>query len=223
MQSFKLFMCIFLLGSSVLCLSISTANAALTNIDWKVADDELITGDDFGLEWLDLSETRDRSYNEVSMSLGAGQEFDGFRYATRSEVEGLWTSAGGDPNHYDGWSTQNNGIFDVLAPFWGDTYCLAMSCSAGEGYSWSVTAEVSGEASHHYRALALDLTARLESLLQDFFKSDRAEFGDGTTDTRVAHGLVRTSITPVPVPAAIWLFGTALIGMFGLNRRRKAA
>jgi len=26
---------------------------------------------------------------------------------------------------------------------------------------------------------------------------------------------------PVPVPAAIWLFGTALIGLFGFNKRRK--
>ena len=27
----------------------------------------------------------------------------------------------------------------------------------------------------------------------------------------------------VPVPAAVWLFGTALMGMFGFNKRRKAA
>lgn len=28
--------------------------------------------------------------------------------------------------------------------------------------------------------------------------------------------------SPVPVPAAVWLFGTALIGMFGFDKRRKA-
>jgi hypothetical protein len=27
----------------------------------------------------------------------------------------------------------------------------------------------------------------------------------------------------VPVPAAVWLFGTALIGLFGFSKRRKAA
>jgi hypothetical protein len=31
------------------------------------------------------------------------------------------------------------------------------------------------------------------------------------------------SVSPIPVPAAIWLFGTALIGMVGFNERRKAA
>jgi len=30
-------------------------------------------------------------------------------------------------------------------------------------------------------------------------------------------------VSPVPVPAAVWLFGTALIGMIGFGRRRKAA
>ena len=30
-------------------------------------------------------------------------------------------------------------------------------------------------------------------------------------------------ISPVPVPAAVWLFGTALIGLLGFSKRRKAA
>jgi hypothetical protein len=30
-------------------------------------------------------------------------------------------------------------------------------------------------------------------------------------------------ISPVPVPAAVWLFGTALIGFVGMSRRRKVA
>ena len=29
-------------------------------------------------------------------------------------------------------------------------------------------------------------------------------------------------ILPIPVPAAIWLFGTALIGLVGINRGRKS-
>jgi hypothetical protein len=31
------------------------------------------------------------------------------------------------------------------------------------------------------------------------------------------------NLSPVPVPAAIWLFGTALVGLVGFGRRRKAA
>lgn len=32
-----------------------------------------------------------------------------------------------------------------------------------------------------------------------------------------------TQVSPVPVPAAIWLFGTALMGLVGFSKRRKAA
>jgi hypothetical protein len=31
-----------------------------------------------------------------------------------------------------------------------------------------------------------------------------------------------TGVNPVPVPAAIWLFGTGLIGLVGFSKRRKA-
>ncbi len=35
--------------------------------------------------------------------------------------------------------------------------------------------------------------------------------------------LVANTVSAVPVPAAIWLFGTALIGFVGISRRRKLA
>jgi len=35
--------------------------------------------------------------------------------------------------------------------------------------------------------------------------------------------IVASAVPPVPVPAAIWLFGTALVGFIGISRRRKVA
>jgi hypothetical protein len=32
-----------------------------------------------------------------------------------------------------------------------------------------------------------------------------------------------TGLNPVPVPAAVWLFGTALMGFVGMSRRRKVS
>lgn len=37
------------------------------------------------------------------------------------------------------------------------------------------------------------------------------------------HLAIGSSPSAVPVPAAVWLFGTALIGFVGLSRRRKVA
>ena len=92
-----------------------------------------------GLEWLDLTATTDRSYNDISSKFGSGQEFDGWRYATQAEVEGFLDAFGGDNAHYDGWSTQNNGLFDKVASYWGDT-CAAYSCSPyGARVTWFIT------------------------------------------------------------------------------------
>ncbi len=37
-----------------------------------------------------------------------------------------------------------------------------------------------------------------------------------------AESIDNLSFSPVPIPAAFWLFGTALIGLVGFNRRRRA-
>lgn len=41
---------------------------------------------------------------------------------------------------------------------------------------------------------------------------------DGVTDTEI-----NFSASPVPIPAAVWLFGSGLIGLVGIGRRRRAA
>ena len=42
---------------------------------------------------------------------------------------------------------------------------------------------------------------------------------DGNND----YALAAITISAVPVPAAVWLFGTALVGLVGFTKRRKAA
>jgi len=34
--------------------------------------------------------------------------------------------------------------------------------------------------------------------------------------------MIRVDFNPVPVPAAVWLFGSGLIGLVGVARRKKA-
>lgn len=46
-------------------------------------------------------------------------------------------------------------------------------------------------------------------------------FGDGAGDKDFDDMLVRVDVSPVPVPAAFWLFGTALVGFIGMSRRTR--
>ena len=47
-----------------------------------------------GYEWLDLTESLNMSFNDVSAQLGPGGQFYGFRYATAEEVGDLFLAAG---------------------------------------------------------------------------------------------------------------------------------
>jgi hypothetical protein len=45
----------------------------------------------------------------------------------------------------------------------------------------------------------------------------------GTNTNNYSHWTEYGPVSAVPVPAAVWLFGTALIGFVGVSRRRKVA
>jgi len=73
----------------------SSAYALLIEGDLFAIEDGLITMDTItGLEWLDLSETRGYSFNEVIGGFGEYTTTYGFRAATREEVAQLYTNAG---------------------------------------------------------------------------------------------------------------------------------
>lgn len=46
-----------------------------------------------------------------------------------------------------------------------------------------------------------------------------------STDTSLVGGAVFADwqVSPIPIPAAVWLFGSALIGLIGFSKRKKAA
>lgn len=68
-------------------------------------------------------------------------------------------------------------------------------------------------------ALALDLSS-FSGLSGDSFSQIRLTIGDGYTTTSAVPSFVG-AYSVVPVPAAVWLFGSGLIGLAGFARRRK--
>ncbi|MFC1880972.1 6-bladed beta-propeller [Thermodesulfobacteriota bacterium] len=86
-----IFMLCFLLVSGLPTSSF----AVLEERDASVFGVGAITYDsETGLEWLDITETFNKSFNYVSTQFGPGGEFEGFRHATLAEVEELMIHAG---------------------------------------------------------------------------------------------------------------------------------
>jgi MSHA biogenesis protein MshQ len=197
LRSFNRFL---LINLALLGFSISSASAALTSADWKSVGDDLLTIDDSGLQWLDLSETVGLSYNAVAAQLVAGGEFEGFRYATVAEVEGLWNSAGGDDAFYNGWSAENNGVFDVLAPYWGDSLCIADGCATGTGYAWTLVDLTTKNPNWHATSIVHDCRpGTWQCATMDFLQSikDDGDSNNNQAFSSRASALVR--VTPVPL------------------------
>ena len=101
--------------SAALLLSPVPAIAALLQGDLLNPGDQLLTiDDDTELEWLDLTATAGLSFEEVMAGAGGFTDL-GFRYATLSEVEGLFAAANivdlfGTPT-----STDSDSVFTNLS------------------------------------------------------------------------------------------------------------
>jgi len=164
-----------------------------------------------GLDWLDLTQTVNLSYDYVMSQFAAGGEFEGWTLASRSQVLELLDNAGGT-GPYEDWSTINNGVVTPLLNLWGDFSTDIQNNSVHFMFD-----EVN-EFNQHRLAYLFDTTKSTQGLANDLMRIDHG-FWDGTPSTQVGSALVRASV--VPVPAAIWLFGSGLIGLSVIAKRRR--
>ena len=111
-------LCIIVLG--YLISFTFSIHAAVTLSDWKQTGDQLVVLDSrTGLQWLNLTLTTNKSFSTVSAQLSS--TYSGFRYATTSEVNALFTDAG-ITNTTTSFSDQSNwGATSQLLNMWGIT------------------------------------------------------------------------------------------------------
>lgn len=206
-----------LIAIAATTLVLSTGvNAAIISADWQNPGDNLVTRDtDSGLEWLDLTATANRNYNDISAKFGAGDEFESWRYASTTEVAGLWDAFGGDSNFYNGLSTENNGVFASFASYLGDLKCNdpAQSCATGTGRSQILTGEAAGSSIWKVSGIYDDGNPN-----KDFLRLHTLTYSSAQKFKYTGSALVRVSA--VPVPSAVWLFGSGMLGLLGVARRK---
>jgi len=88
-----------LLSLAVLSTLSLTVNASFIQINDNIQDHGVFTRDlTTGLDWLDVTETRGMSYNQVQGQIGVGDIYEGWRYATYSELDTLILDFGYTPS-----------------------------------------------------------------------------------------------------------------------------
>jgi hypothetical protein len=185
-----------------------------------------------GLDWLKLTETVDRSYEDVSSKFGAGQEFDGWAYATRVQFANLlWGSGiyhagfGFPPLHEVPLGSSYLKSSNQFTP-WEFVELFGNIDPYEEPWdgirSTGLLAEVSGT----------DFgSAHLFSYYNNSYEDNKLGYGVGAPILNSTSGsyqswtsaygsyLIRTS--EVPVPGAVMLFGSALLGLAGMRKRSR--
>lgn len=215
------------------------SDAALVSLDDPQYGAGSITLDtNTNLEWLDISITRNRSYNEISSELNFNGEYFGFRYATKQDVQFLFENAGipivntgFSPDQ--GYSQINTIPIENLAtllggltsshPLYDSTFLQGLTSSPG----------ISPQTNHRFTAPFLEICVYPDpsciNYVNDNETTSRTAFRAYMTPTTsvptLGSWLIRESqIAYVPLPPSILLFlsGIVSIGLFGNARKPKS-
>jgi hypothetical protein len=190
------------------------AHAALIASDWKNVGDNAITLDtNSGLKWLDINQTTGLSYNQVLAELAPSGIFGGFRFATNSEVESLFTSIG-FATPFNTWRTSDGipaatlqNYFGVNQSFINPSNQLRMNTNGFTGELFTPT----------------------EVQLYEIWSQDTDDFGrvtiiggsfEGLNDLDTQSPRVGAWLI-VPEPSSMLLFGMSMIGLAGFRHRMR--
>ena len=201
-------------------LSGNCVSAAVFNADNFIDNGTYTTDKVSGLDWLDLTATQGRSYNDVTNNMGAGEEYYGWEVANTADLTGWYNNFGGDATHYDGWSEENDGIFYLIAAYWGDLYADVNGLEDGDGHSWII----------HDGALSLATRTTVSLIGESADKSvntgedlimltaTAARLDNHHNSQLTGIALIR-STQSVPEPSSLFLISLGLIGCFRSGRR----
>ena len=187
-----------------LTLSLS-ANAAIVDMGNITRDTAT------GLDWLDLTETNGRSYNDISSKLGAGQEFDGWRYASVTEVQVLWSNLGMSNGTNESLLTSDviYGAFVSSVNIIGNT-----ANTVSDFYDYGAMG-ITGDTASDTEVFGAGISHWIGNDFTNNWAEDKSVL---RTRQHNIFGSYLVAPSAVPVPAAGWLFMTALVGLVGKKR-----
>jgi hypothetical protein len=194
-----------LISLALLGLSVSSVNASILTFDdvpggsisGMAGDMPTYNGFDFSetLDWIDVG--------------GAGWPYGAHSgdFAILNNLKGVGTitDAGGADFTFDGlWAKK----WDTAPESGGsDSLFGRLEGYNNGGLVWSITTGLNG--SYQYYAAQVGLIDELHLGFGDVFLVDDLS--------------LNATLSSVPAPAAVWLFGTGLLGFIGFSKRRKAA
>ena len=160
-------------------------------------------------------------------TLSAAQQLSNLTGTVTSTITGSWTHLTGDINNDNAFGAANN---TALGASDKSTVIGTTAATTGDGI-WGTSNGLSANQSW-YTTSGIDQTQAFmtsTSSTQSLYgvtgngtKTSKAQvylFGNWSLD---ANGNLHNNPVATPLPAAVWLFGSGLVGLLGLGRRRVA-
>jgi len=153
-----------------------------------------------GLDWLDVTQTKAQEFDSVIAQFGDGELYDGWRLASVQQFKDLLTNFDNyaytvDP--HDGVYTTADNVSDPLMYLLGNSGGrISIGMLGSEEFMGCV-----GDGGYCVTEIPAALDPRGSDIHGTYLVRD-------------------TAIVATPIPAAVWLFGSALVGLFGVKRRK---
>jgi hypothetical protein len=125
-----------------------------------------------------------------------------------------------DYNHHAGWNANNNstGITAVSSPYNGGGVSAGTPLSTTDIVAYSV-GDIGGSGTSNLNTISFNATA---GQIYTIFLGGYRNGAWGTTNDGYVLNISQ-AVAPVPIPAAAWLFGSALAGLGVIGRRKDKA
>lgn len=189
-----LYVVLALLSFSASASVVDTADVTISGNTYQTFQDDTTS-----LQWLDLDNfyAGTTSYNSIDLLLASS----GFHLAGLSEVQALQASIPAIPSNFDA-EAQIVGSVNTRELMWG----IYEDGNAADGISWTWKYSVDSSWNFDNNAMSADT----------LFSAYSGDLGAWVVADDI-------SVSAVPVPAAAWLFGSALLGFFGFSRKKANA
>lgn len=187
-----------------------------------------------GLDWLDVTASMGRSYDDVASQFGLGGDFEGWRFATSAEFVTLMVNATGlaateIANPY-GYVLSNSDLMHNIVSILGNT-CVDATCTdpydIRYSYGWvAIPADGHQGAGNGELAIIFDYHdypngTGLDPNTLYGYSPDYP--GDGrhspTSEVLISRGSFLVRPSEVPIPAAFWLLASGCTFMFGIRKK----
>lgn len=199
-----------------LSLSMASAEAALVSMDSGFGADTITHDTETGLNWLDLSVTTLTSWNDMQAMRQPGGTFADWRYATLEEIDTLFANAG-----IGFFEPTLQSVTDLMDLLGGPLFTSDNPDSGFHSVSVDGHTGIAGSTSDWHRTAGyLELKRKTTNAPTVAF-AHSGNWGEVKDSFGSTSGHYLVEVSAVPVPAAVWLFGSGLLGLVGVSRRRQ--